>query len=57
MIGRQGRKQGTLFIAGSLADLIPDDHILKRLDKVPELSCFAGLWQDHVRLILMARLK
>jgi len=57
MIGRQDRKQGTLFIAGSLADLIPDDHILKRLDKVPELSCFAGLWQDHVRLILMARLK
>lgn len=38
MIGRQDRWQGTLFVTGSLEDLIPPDHILKRVDKVLDLS-------------------
>jgi transposase len=38
MIGTQDRWQGTLFVAGSLETLIPCDHILKRVDKVLELS-------------------
>ncbi len=38
MLGRQDRDQGTLFITGSLKDLIPDDHILKRVDKILDLS-------------------
>lgn len=38
MIGTQDRRQGTLFVAGSLDTLIPSDHILKRVDKVLELS-------------------
>lgn len=38
MIGRQERWQGTLFVAGSLEELIPDEHILKRVDKVLDLK-------------------
>lgn len=38
MIGRQDRWQEDLFVAGPLRDLIPDDHVLKRVDKVLDLS-------------------
>jgi transposase len=38
MIGKQQRWQEELFVAGSLSSLIPEDHILKRVDKVLDLS-------------------
>lgn len=38
MIGRQERWQEDLFVAGPLRDLVPDNHILKRVDKVLDLS-------------------
>ena len=38
MIGRQERWQEDLFVAGPLRGLVPDDHILKRVDKVLDLS-------------------
>lgn len=38
MIGRQERWQEDLFVAGPLSDLIPEDHILKRVDRVLDLS-------------------
>ena len=38
MIGRQDRSQRTLFMPGSLDQLVPDDHTLKRVDKVLDLS-------------------
>jgi transposase len=38
MIGKQDRDQRTLFIAGDLADFIPEDHILKQVHKVLDLS-------------------
>jgi len=38
MLGRQERWQDDLFVACSLCDLIPEDHILKRVDKVLDLS-------------------
>ncbi len=38
MIGRQDRWQGDLFVAGPLSSLIPEDHILKQVDKVLDLS-------------------
>jgi transposase len=38
MLGRQERWQEDLFVAGPLRDLIPDDHILKRVDAVLDLS-------------------
>ena len=38
MIGNQERWQEDLFIAGPLSSLIPNDHVLKRVDKVLDLS-------------------
>ncbi len=38
MLGRQARWQEDLFVAGPLRDLIPDDHILKRVDRVLDLA-------------------
>ena len=38
MLGKQERWQEDLFVAGSLRDIVPDDHVLKRVDKVLDLS-------------------
>ena len=38
MIGKQDRSQRMLFIPGDIEELIPDDHILKRVDRVLDLS-------------------
>ena len=38
MIGNQQRWQEDLFIAGPLSGLVPDDHILKQVDRVLDLS-------------------
>lgn len=38
MIGRQDRDQLEFFVCGSLRDLVPDDHILARVDRVLDLS-------------------
>jgi len=38
MLGTQKRWQEDLFVAGTLSSLIPDDHILKQVDKVLDLS-------------------
>lgn len=38
MIGTQERLQEDLFVAGSLRDLIPRDHVLRRVDRVLDLS-------------------
>jgi transposase len=38
MLGRQERWQDDLFVAAPLRDLVPDDHILKRVDQVLDLS-------------------
>ena len=38
MIGNQERWQEDLFVAGPLSSLIPQDHILKQVDKVLDLS-------------------
>lgn len=37
MLGQQERWQEDLFVAGSLRDLIPEDHILRRVDRVLDL--------------------
>ena len=42
MIGKNDREQETLFIAGSISDFIPEDHILKRVHKVLDLSWLRG---------------
>jgi len=38
MIGQQERWQEDLFIVGSLRELIPDDHVLRRVDRVLDLE-------------------
>ena len=38
VLGSQDRWQEDLFVAGPLSSLIPEDHILKRVDKVLDLS-------------------
>ena len=38
MLGRRVRDQTELLMAGSLRDLIPDEHILARVDRVLDLS-------------------
>lgn len=42
MIGKKNRPQPTLFIPGSMEDFIPEDHILKRVDHVLDLSWLAA---------------
>ncbi len=38
MLGHKERDQGELFITGSLRQLLPNDHILVRVDRVLDLS-------------------
>lgn len=38
MIGNQNRDQFEFFVCGSQRDLIPDDHILARVDRVLDLG-------------------
>jgi transposase len=46
VIGSQERWQEDLFVAGPLSSLIPDDHILKRVDKVLDLSWLRSEVED-----------
>lgn len=43
MYRKKGLRQETLFVSGRLSDFIPEDHILKRVNKVLDLS-----WLDDV---------
>ncbi|MGQ7794701.1 transposase [Faunimonas sp. B44] len=38
MLQRRGRGQLEFFVCGSLRDLVPDDHVLARVDRVLDLS-------------------
>ena len=38
MLNRKDRSENALFIPGSLKDYVPEDHILKRVNKVLDLS-------------------
>ena len=42
MLGYKERSQGELFITGSLRQLLPDDHILVRVDRVLDLIWLRG---------------
>jgi hypothetical protein len=46
VIGKQERWQEDLFVAGPLSSLIPDDHILKRVDAILDLSWLSELVKD-----------
>jgi len=38
MLGRQERWQEDLFVAAPRRELIPEDHILNRIDRILDLS-------------------
>jgi hypothetical protein len=38
MLGRRERQEPELFVAGSLRELVPDDHVLVRTDRVLDLG-------------------
>ena len=42
MLGRRERRQPELFVAGALRDVLPDDHVLVRVDRVLDLSWLPG---------------
>jgi len=42
MLGRKARGQMEMVFAGSIAEFIPDDHILMRVDRVLDLSWLAS---------------
>jgi len=41
MLGKRERRQPELFVAGSLGDLVPEDHVLVRVDRVLDLARLA----------------
>ena len=45
MLGKQDRTQEDLFVACPLRDLVPDDYVLKRVDKILDLAWL----RDEVR--------
>ncbi|TWA52892.1 hypothetical protein FBZ84_13512 [Azospirillum baldaniorum] len=52
MMGQRDRRQPELFVAGSRRDLVPEDHVLVRVDKVLDLSWLeaevAGLYHAGI---------
>jgi hypothetical protein len=42
MLGAQGAKSTGLFITGSQRELIPNGHVLLRVDRVLDLSWLRG---------------
>src|SRR6516164_344760 len=46
MLARRERDQLELFISGSLGQLIPEDHVLVRVDRVLDLSWLRGEVSD-----------
>ena len=42
MLGRKERDQLELFLIGSLRQLVPDDHVLARVDRVLDLAWLRG---------------
>lgn len=46
MIGTQDRWQEDLFIVGTLKDLVPGDHVLRRIDQVVDFSWLRDMVKD-----------
>ena len=54
MPGRKERGQLELFITGSLRDLIPDEHVLVRIDRFLILGGFAPRCRASVVRTMLA---
>ena len=46
MLGSKPRGQFEVMLAGSLRDLVPDDHVLARVDRVLDLSWLRAAVRD-----------
>lgn len=46
MIGKRDRWQEDLFVIGTLRDLIPEDHVLRRIDRVVDFSWLRSMVED-----------
>lgn len=46
MLGRKERDQLEFFVCGSLRELIPEDHVLVRVDRVLDLSWLSDAVAD-----------
>ena len=55
MLGRKRREQMDLFVAGSLERLIPEDHVLKRVDRVLDLSWLPRRWRIAIAWTTVVR--
>lgn len=51
MIGHRGRRQEELFVSGSLKDLIPKEHILRKVDRVLKLDWLSVELKDRYHTI------
>jgi hypothetical protein len=49
MLGSRQRGQSELLMAGSLRDLVPDDHVLARVDRVLDLSWLRAEFEASTR--------
>jgi hypothetical protein len=48
MLGRKERGQLELFVSGSLRDLLPDEHVLVRVDHILDLGWLHDEVQDDL---------
>jgi hypothetical protein len=55
MIGTQDRWQDDLFVIGTLRDLIPEDHLLRRVDEHLDPSCFDVMWRTATAKTMVDR--
>ena len=46
MLGTKDRRQQTIFLTCQLSDLVPDDHILKRVDRLVSFAWVRALVRD-----------
>lgn len=59
MLGRRDRSKRSLFIAGDIEQFIPDDHILKRVDRFLDLSWLRKsvkdciVWTTDARVLIL----
>lgn len=55
MLGRRERRQPELFVAGTLSELLPDDHVLVRVDRLPDLRRLRAEVEPFYRIVNQRR--
>lgn len=55
MLGRRERRQPELFVAGTLRELLPDDHVLVRVDRLPDLRRLRAEGEPLYRIVHQRR--